>query len=203
PLNRYNAVMISQASRYSCQLVAAAVLCSYGAMSIGCGPRGDIHLTQPYLPEWQRDVHLQSEQVYWAAGKYVERILAEFPLPGATTGKPNYLFYLRFPVGEKKPMVAARKWPTMCGFIIQIRGEYAGLASITGGKAVIRGTSQATNATRQLNIELNCEDGSKIVGRLRAKRDDWYVTKFENRRRPADVQALINKSPKPVDTKSE
>ena len=54
------------------------------------------------------------------------------------------------------------------------------------------GTSQSKAAKRDLQINLTCEDGTRVVGRLSARRDDWHVRHFETRRRPMDVQALID-----------
>jgi hypothetical protein len=124
----------------------------------------------------------------------VERVLAEFPLPGAATGKPMYLLYLRWPAGEAEPAVTDTKSSAVRGFLIQTRGQYAGLGFIVGGKVRVSGASQARHATRQLQIKLTCEDGTRLVGRLRARRDDYYVRHFETNRRPADVQALSPES---------
>lgn len=187
--HRYNA-RVRRVGFYSSRLPALLRLCWVTVAVSGCGPSTDIRLVQPQLTGRQGDLHLMSEQVHWAAGEGVERVLAEFPLPGATTGRIVYLLYLRLPAGEKEPTVSAREPPTVRGFFIQTRGKYAGKASVVGGKVVVRGASQSSNATRQLDLELTCEDGTRIAGRLQARRDDYQVRYFEVYRRPADVQAL-------------
>jgi len=157
--------------------------------TIGCGPRADVQLIQPSLPEWQRQIHLQSELAFWASDGKALRVLAEFPLPGATTGKPTYLLYFTVAHDKNAPPNAQQR-PKVRGFFIQTRGEYAGLASIVRGKTKVKGSSNARGATRHLDIELNFEDGSKVAGKIRARRDEWHMNQFETRRRPADVQTL-------------
>ena len=160
--------------------------------SAGCGPPADVLLFQPKLPQRQKYIHIQSEETYWTNDAGSLRILAEFPLPGATTGKPTYLLYLRLPHNQIEQENAGEGQSTVRGFLIQTRGKYSGLASIIGGKVTVKGKSQASNATRRLTIDLHCEDGTQITGRLRAGRNDWHMKQFETRRRPADVRALAD-----------
>ncbi len=165
-------------------------LCCWVAALAGCGPSADIHLFQPGLAGRQRDLRLTSEQVYWTTGNGAERILAEFPLPGAATGRPMYLLYLRWPAGARELTAAGESAAGVRGFLIQTRDRYAGKASVVAGKVVVSGTSQSGKAPRRLDVELTCEDGTRVVGHLLAWRDDYYLSCFETHRRPADVQAL-------------
>lgn len=172
-------------------------LMSCGALLLaamaGCGPAAEVRLVQPQLTGWQREIQLQTDQSHWARGgtEDTERVLAEFPLPGARTGRPTYLLYLRLPAGEKRVGFDPKSAPRGQGFFIQTRGEYAGLARLTGGTAEIRGASRSQHAVRQLRLDLTCEDGSRLSGKLSATRDEYVVSRFEARRRPADVQALL------------
>lgn len=186
-----------------------------GAILVGgCAPAGTMTLVQPQLQGWQRELRLATERIHWAGAgdEKVERVLAEFPLPGARTGTPTYLLYLRLPAGESNvsfaepvPQAALAQAVDTAqatstsgdpadargrGFFIQTRGEYAGLARLTGGTVKVRGKSRAEGATRTLELDLVCEDGSRIVGQLQAIRDEYTVSRFESKRRPADVRAL-------------
>jgi len=170
------------------------VVLAISAMA-GCGPAGTIRLVQPQLTGRQREVKLETVNIYWTPGESpsdegTERFLAEFPLPGARRGRPTYLLYLRVPAGQPTVTFGEAGGKSGRGFLIQARGEYAGKALVTEGQATVSGTSQARDASRRLEIELKCEDGSRIQGELRARRDDWHVSQFETRRRPADVKAL-------------
>ncbi|MHC4442718.1 MAG: hypothetical protein ACYTF1_03595 [Planctomycetota bacterium] len=163
--------------------------------AIGCGPSVEVYLFQPNLPQWQRNIHIQSEQAYWTSEAGALRVLVEFPLPGATTGKPTYLLYLRLADSYREQGDANQQQQNVHGFLIQTQGKYWGLASVMGGKVTVKGKSQASNATRRLTIDLHCEDETQITGRLRARRNDWHMKQFETRRRPADVRALTNQPP--------
>lgn len=149
----------------------------------------------------------------------MDRILIEFPLPGASTGRPTFLLYLRIPAGKLEPAFCTATAPAAPapgnsgttrpngnpaanqssasvdksmarGFFIQTRGDFAGLALVTGGTIGVKGKSMTLEATRELSIDLAFEDGSRITGKATARRDDWYVKKFETRERPADVRIV-------------
>ncbi len=160
-----------------------------GALA-GCEPSSRVRLDQPHLEGWQREMNLRSDAVTWAAGGDMERVLAEFPLPGAATGKPMYLLYLRLPAGVEELDVTPGQAAAARGFFIQMRGQLAGLAMLTNGHVEVTGESQSRDAIRKLTLDLTCEDGSRLTGELRARRDDWHVQQFETRRRPADVHTL-------------
>jgi hypothetical protein len=119
----------------------------------------------------------------------VIRVLAKFPLPGAMRGKPMYLLYLRLP-DETKEVTFSPERPSVRGFLIQARGRFAGLVDIVEGYIEIEGTSDSRGATRRLELEVDCEDGTRLVGTLLAKRDEWRLEQFETRERTADVARL-------------
>jgi len=157
----------------------------------GCGPSAEVRLVQPQLSGWQREVRLLSESVHWAPGETASRLLAEFPLPGAVRGQPMYLLYLLVPPG-------AGDWPVtpgtdrgVRGFMIQTRGNHAGLASVVEGQVRAGNASDGPQASREIRLSLTCDDGSRLEGRLRALRNDRRLRLFENRERPVDVEALV------------
>jgi len=157
----------------------------------GCGPVSTVHLLQPHLSGWQRHLHLVAENASWSPGDRVDRVLVEYPPPGAATGRPLVILYLRLPTGVPEPTVAASTGPTARGFFIQTRGEYAGLSTVIGGRMIVKGSSVSLGATRQVALELKCEDGSALVGTIEARRNDWLLRQFETQRRPVDVDMLI------------
>jgi hypothetical protein len=161
--------------------------------SVGCQSTGNVWLVQPRLTGWQREVKLQSEQVRWAraGGEDIERVLAEFPLPGARTGRPTYLLYLRMPAGTAQVSFEPGASPHGRAFLIQTRGEFAGLARAVGGSVELRGKSSADQIKRHYRLDLRFEDDSHVVGEVEAVRDDYFVSRFETKRRPGDVATLI------------
>jgi hypothetical protein len=94
------------------------------------------------------------------------------------------------PAGEPAPEVAGEGPACVRGFLIQTRGEFAGLATVTGGEVGVHGSSQEPGAKRRVTFDLRCEDGTRLTGSVRARRDDWRLRRFETQRRPADVEAL-------------
>ncbi len=207
-------------SRPTAGLRVLSLMVAGGLTSLsGCGPAAELQLVQPQLAGRQQSVQLHSDRAYWSPGGQVDRVLIELPLPGASTGRPTFLLYLRIPAGVVEPAFCTVTAPATTGvqngsdtkpadappgsrssiaggknaargFFIQTRGDYAGLALITGGTIGVRGESTAAKAVRELRLELVCEDGSRIAGRLTARRDDWSLRRFEARERPADVQIV-------------
>ncbi len=158
----------------------------------GCGPAADVRLFQPQYVGAERDIHLQSEHVCWAPEAGEVRVLAEFPLPGAVSGRPTYLLYLRMPAGPAG-VPEAEVQQQIRGFLIQTQGRNAGLETLQEGRVSVKGKSDAPDAVRELQVDLTFEQDTRLSGRLKARRNDRYLKTFETRRRPLDVQAL--KSP--------
>jgi hypothetical protein len=154
-------------------------------------------MVQPQLTGWQREVRLNTEDVKWARADGVDRVLAEFPLPGAQTGRPTYLLYLRASSGVKTAHLDSKadgKAGTNTqgqGFMIQTRGEYAGLARLSNGTLRMHGPSLLNARKQRIEVDVTCEDGTRMIGDLTATRDDYLVSRFETKQRPADVQALL------------
>ncbi len=102
------------------------------------------------------------------------------------------ILYLRLPADVEKPAVAAKAGPCARGFFIQTRGEYAGLSGVVGGTIEVKGRSVSRGAARKIDFDLKAEDGSLLVGRIEARRDDWALHQFETRRHPVDVRMLVH-----------
>lgn len=156
----------------------------------GCGPAAEVRLFQPQYVGAERDLHLLSNQVCWASSPGMERVLAEFPLPGAVSGRPTYLVYLRIPIRAPGEPATQSGTQPIRGFLIQTQGRNAGLETLVAGKVQMKGKSMARQAVRELQVDLTFEHHTRMTGRLTARRDDRRVHIFETRRRPADVAAL-------------
>lgn len=162
----------------------------------GCANPSILRLDQPHLPEPQRRLDLLSEQVYWTESDGVYRVLAEIPLPGASTGRPAYLVYLRFvlpPDQEASPPVGA----DVRGFLIQTRGSYAGLVEVADATVTAHPPDAPGQTTWSLHADLHFDDGSRLSGDLIAARGDWRLRQLETRTHAADVRALLT-PPAPI-----
>lgn len=162
---------------------------------IGCGPAAEVRLFQPQYVGVEQDIRLQTDHVCWAPGHGMARFLAEFPLPGAVSGRPTYLLYLRVPMIASAETRPAGNPQAVRGFLIQTQGRNAGLEILKSANVSVKGRSMASDAPRELEVELTFEGNTTLKGRLNAKRNDRHLKHFETRRRPADVQALLE-SPK-------
>lgn len=135
-----------------------------------------------------------SAQVYWTGDGPVYRMLAEIPLPGADTGRPAFVLYLRVTIdGDANSRlietIEAR------GFLIQTRGAQAGLTPLVA--AAITGDRPGATDWK-LRAELLFEDSSRLTAHLSARRADWKVIRFETRTHEADVQALLKPGARPA-----
>lgn len=158
------------------------------ALVTGCGPQTNIQVRQPGLQGAQRELYLSTEQAYWAEGKTAGRLLAEFPLPGASTGRATYLFYLRLPEAGSTSSENKNGDIKGCGFFIQTRGEDAGLTGVSGGTVRVR---HRDRNSCKLAFNLECDDGTRIEGEVLATRNEPYVHLFEKESRPVDVERLV------------
>jgi hypothetical protein len=165
-------------------IFGAAGLCA--TLGAGCGapvlPR--VELVQPQMPGSQSRLSLSTEQAVWADGA-VLRVEAEFPLPGASTGRPAYIVYLRLPASATtQPAGIGRQ---AGGFLIQTRGANAGLADIAAGTV---GVTKESSERLAVRVDVTCEDGTQLKGEWVARRDDLQVQAFERHQRAADVEKL-------------
>lgn len=160
----------------------------------GCGPAAQVRLLQPQYAGAEQDICLQTNLVRWAPGDGVARFLAEFPLPGAVSGRPTYLLYLRVPMDLSPQTQPAGAAQGVCGFLIQTQGQNAGLEFLKAAQVSMKGKGSAPDARRELRVELIFEGSTTLTGWLKATRDDRYLKIFETRRRPSDVQALLEDS---------
>lgn len=161
--------------------------------TIGChAPDARVRIEQPQVSGLQSEATLLSSDVIWNLEEQTQtaRLVARFPLPGATVGEENYLLYLRWPDGRRIVPCDLDAHFRAVGFFIQLRGRHAGLTPLAEGYLTVKGSSQGPRATRRLEIDVTCEDGTRLRGELLARRNDWAVARFERRERPADVRNL-------------
>ena len=167
---------------------AALLALSAAAMVSGCARPSVLRLEQPHLSGPQQRLELRSEQVYWTGQGPVYRLLAEMPLPGAGTGRPAFLLYLRVTEDANAPTAGPVE---VRGFLVQTRGAQAGLTPVV--EAGVSG-DRPGNKTWKLRVDLRFEDSSRLTGFLIGDRADWKMTRFETRSHTADVQGLLKGS---------
>jgi hypothetical protein len=111
-------------------------------------------------------------------GENSQRYLMQFPLPGASTGKPRYILYIQMPANMGRYAFSGdtfEKLPVHA-FILQTRGENAGIERmLSGGLEVNAGLGN----TRTMTFEFLGEDHSLIRGHCQASKSQWQLEKFE------------------------
>jgi hypothetical protein len=159
---------------------------------VGCQTGARLRLEQSRISGPEASMGLRPSRVAWSPGDGVERVLAEFPLPGSSQGDPIYLLYIRIAVSEPgEPIIDIGRRPIR-GFLIQTQGQYQGREDINGGQLALSGHSMSADASRRLELNLTCEFGSRIRGTLKARRDDAVLEEFETQRRAGDVKDLVD-----------
>ncbi len=117
-------------------------------------------------------------------------ILLRFPLPGAMSGRPNYVVYLHvpnpspsetttFPLGKTAP---AR------GFFVQKAGEGRGRELIVGGFVELK---RLSDGRWFLQLTADGELGTQILGTATLTRRDLDVRDYIERHHPGDVADLL------------
>ena len=157
----------------------------------GCGHGTRVQLVPRALDGYEQAMTLTTETARWAEDAERLRVLAEFPLPGASRGKPMYLLYLRIPAGVEQSPVGPEGYLMTRGFLIQTRVAHAGLASAVEGEVRIKGSGTGRHAERRLEVTIAFDEGTRLVGNVIATHSAWYVQGFETQRRPADVHSLV------------
>jgi hypothetical protein len=166
---------------------------SAASLVAGCArPGSGLRLEQPGLTGPQQRLDLVTEQLYWSGEGPVYRLLAEVPLPGAGTGRPAFMLYLRV-TADARGKGAELSPVEVRGFLIQTRGAQAGLTPVVEAGV---GGERPSGKNWKLDVDLKFEDSSRLSGELTARRADWKLTHFETRGHTADVQGLM-KEPLP------
>lgn len=160
---------------------AAVMVC--GA---GCQPSTRLTLVQPKVTGRQRQLDLATEQGWFAIDGRTERLLVQLPLPGATSGRPTFLLYLRVtPAMTGASGRAAREPRRVTGFFIQTHGEMAGKINVTAAQVTPRSVSRSSH---RAEIDVTFNDGSTVRGKVLARRSDRTLHDFETQRYAGDVE---------------
>ena len=64
-------------------------------------------------------MNLKAENAFWSPDGKADRVLVEFPPPGASTGRSLVILYLRLPPGVSDPAVAALAKERTLAFLAQ------------------------------------------------------------------------------------
>ncbi|MGB9627003.1 MAG: hypothetical protein ACPMAQ_19280, partial [Phycisphaerae bacterium] len=158
----------------------------------GCGPVATFRVLQPRLTGRQQDMTLTSSSAEY--GQAEDRggwhILVRFPLPGAMSGRPNYLVYLHVPDPGSQESVTfpLGETATARGFFVQKAGEGRGRELMVGGFVVL---SRLSGGRWLLQLTADGAMGTQILGTATLTRRDLDVRDYIERHHPGDVADLL------------
>jgi hypothetical protein len=163
---------------------------------VGCAPRSELVLHQPFAPASQRKLELTSRWAFSSMDAQRRICLLAFPRPDADDGLRDFLIYLSLPAGLGATTVDPADPAAARGFLIQKVGHLRGKVALTSGTVRCRKVL-LNGALRRLELDVCGEDGTHVVGRAFVEAAPREVRTFE-RRYAADVSLLGPASSQPA-----
>jgi hypothetical protein len=161
-------------------------------LASGCAPRAQVRLLQPAAPPAQQDIRLSGEWAdVWTDGTRRECLL-DFPLPQSKDGPRDFRLFLSLAATDGVQSLDPDDAQAARGFLIQAVGNRKGKAVFTGGTVRLR-PIPFDRRHQKLELDLTCEDGSRVVGTAKVREDELEVRSFK-RRFVADVAAMESRA---------
>ncbi|MBU0637707.1 MAG: hypothetical protein KKB50_02490 [Planctomycetes bacterium] len=159
---------------------------------VGCAPRAELVLHQPFAATSQRELQLSSQCAFCDSEDSRRSCLLAFPLPGASDGPHDFLVYLDAPAAKGRIPIDATQPQSARGFLIQSVGRLAGKTVFSSGTIRCRKVWYAPRLYR-FDLDVSCDDGSRITGTARVAPDEQPMRTFA-RTHAADIAALAPSS---------
>ncbi len=156
----------------------------------GCAPRCELTLHQPAAPASQQNVRLTSECASEAIDGRWQTTLLSLPLPGAAYGPRAFGLYVRSPSGASSVVVDSTSPQGARGFFVQEVGALAGRSDLVAGTLQWREVPWS-GGQREIELDVQCEDGTRIRGRAVLQSDPAQVRAFE-RQYSGDIATLTS-----------
>ena len=156
---------------------AVLAVCVLGA---GCGPACQVVVLQPDRQGPQQEIVLTSDSAAFHVEPEADALLLSWPLPGASRGRPVFELYLRVP----------RENERLTGLFYQHGGRPAGCTRVVGGTVRMKGAGAQGGRHRAGELDVRCDDGTRITGRFLAERRPVALLQFADRHAADIKQAL-------------
>ena len=165
----------------------------------GCGPHNELVLDQAFAPPSQRHMLLASDWGFSGQSGQRRRCLLAFPLPGsrADDSPRDFLIYLDLPGGEGEFEIDRDALGAAHGFMIQKKGELAGIAYFASGTVRVKRVLLRP-ALRKLELDIVCEDSTVLRGSARIRAAASEIHAFEQRY-AADLARLGKATTQPIE----
>ncbi len=179
-----------------CWIVAVTVATLAAA---GCGPHNELVLDQAFAPPFQQHMTLTSDWGYSGQSGVRQRCLLAFPLPlsRAENSPRDFLIYLDLPGSEGEFEIDRAAVGAARGFMIQKKGELAGIAYFASGTVRVKRVLFRP-ALRKLELDLVCEDSTVVRGSARLRVAPSEIRAFEQRY-AADLGRLVKATTQPIE----
>jgi hypothetical protein len=146
----------------------------------GCARQTRVVLHQAGAPPSQRELTLTGRWSYGSESAGRRRCLLAFPLPGARTAMRDFLIYLTAPTAGGPLSVRPHDPGGVQGFLIQEVGARRGKTEFSRGTVEFHDLLLAAD-TRRLEIDVICQDGSRVSGRAFVNVAPDELRSFEHR----------------------
>ncbi|MBK8913282.1 MAG: hypothetical protein IPM64_01550 [Phycisphaerales bacterium] len=191
-------------------------------LSPGCSQPAEISLIQPFAPTGQRILELTTETAYEIDRGGFRHVIATFPRPHDPDGPRDFVLYMEiqtdrlgaaplpipgwlkvlFPAQADSPHGARCDAESgeggLRGFLVQRVGRLAGRTQFTSG-FVVKDRNLTARDPRGLFLNVTCEDGTRITGRILPRSSGSEMAALL-RRHAADIAALRdNRDDSPTD----
>ena len=158
--------------------LATAVGAAGVLLLMGCGPRAELTLRQPFAPHAQQNLKLVADRDCHTASGDDQATALAFALPGAVEGPRAFVVYViapgrlgRWPVTPDDPQGVR-------GFLIQEVGALAGRSDFAAG-TIRHSTVLFAPRLLRVDFDVRTADGAELTGHAVVEDDPKAVQAFE------------------------
>lgn len=157
-------------------------------------------IQQDHAPPSQKQMTLKSDWAFTARQDDRRLCLADFSLPGAVEGPRDFRVFVVLP-GNVESAELGQGPLSAHGFFLQKVGRLRGKTEFTGGKVRVS-TARLNPRQRELELDVECADGTRISGKARLRESDDELRVFLMQH-AGDVAALDASAPGPTAKRGE
>ncbi len=154
----------------------------------GCQRQADVTIHQRFAPRAQQELKLIGDEAYVLTSGDEQTCLLTSSLPNALRGPRAFVLYFRGPNVSGRVLIDPNQSVAVRGFLVQEVGALAGRTDFATGSVTYRDVPFRPG-WRELVLDVRCEDGSEIRGKLVAESGPAEVRAYERRHAP-DVATL-------------
>jgi hypothetical protein len=154
----------------------------------GCQRQADVTLYQRFAPRAQQELKLIGDEAYVVTSGDEQTCLLMSALPNALRGPRAFVLYFRGPNVTGRVPVDPNQSVAVRGFLVQEVGALAGRTDFAAGSVTYRDVPFRPG-WRNLVLDVRCEDGTEIRGKVIAESGPAEVRAYERRHAP-DVATL-------------